>query len=363
MQNKHLNITILGLSLSSSWGNGHATTYRSLIKGLKKDGHQVTFLEREKSWYTSNRDFDSSPDCQLHFYSSIDELKNNFRDQIRDADVVILGSYTPDGIPVGEWITKTTEGITAFYDIDTPVTLSKLEKKDYEYLNPELIPKFDLYLSFTGGPILDKLEDVYKSPAARALYCSVDTDLYFPEPQDMEWSLGYLGTYSDDRQPSLKRFLIDVADQMRESSFVVAGPQYPEEIEWPENVERIDHLSPENHRTFYNSQKFTLNVTREAMIKAGYAPSVRLFEAAACGVPIISDYWDGLDSVFKPDKEIFIAQSTDDVINFLNNTSEEKRTEMGKSARQRILDEHSHHQRAKQLVDYVNEMMKIESAW
>ncbi|MEX0721658.1 MAG: glycosyltransferase [Balneolaceae bacterium] len=363
MPNKPLHITIIGLSLSSSWGNGHATTYRSLIKGLKEEGHQVTFLEREKDWYSSHRDFDSSPDCRLVFYTSIQELKEKYSNEIIQADLVIVGSFTPDGVPIGEWVTKAAKGITAFYDIDTPITLSKLKENDFEYINPELIPAYDIYLSFTGGPTLDVLEDEYQSPTARALYCSVDTDLYLPESKPEKWQLGYLGTYSDDRQPSLQRFLIDVANKLEESTFVVAGPQYPENIEWPENVKRIDHLPPGEHCNFYTSQRFTLNITRKAMIEAGFAPSVRLFEAAACGVPIISDYWEGLDTIFQPDEEILIARSTEDVIGYLQNIPEESRIDMGEKARQRILKEHSHIQRAKQLADYTYEMMKIESAW
>ena len=363
MQNKPLRITIIGLSLSSSWGNGHATTYRSLIKGLHENGHDVVFLEREKPWYSENRDLDNSKHCKLFFYDSVEELKTKFLHEVQNADLVIVGSFTPDGVEVGEWATQTAGGLSAFYDIDTPVTLNKLKRNDFEYLNPDLIPEYDLYLSFTGGPTLDLLENEYYSPSARPLFCSVDTELYYPEDQETSWTLGYLGTYSDDRQPTLNKFLIKTAQKMKDTKFVVAGPKYPSDIEWPENVERIEHLPPAEHRKFYNSQSYTLNVTRQAMIRAGFAPSVRLFEAAACAVPIISDYWEGLDNLLKPDEEILIARNTQDVLHFLADITEEKRRKIGQNARKRILKEHSHLQRASQLADYVYERQKIESAW
>jgi spore maturation protein CgeB len=257
------------------------------------------------------------------------------------------------------WVTSIANGVTAFYDIDTPVTLAKLARGDYEYLSPELIPLFDVYLSFTGGPTLRLLEQKYGSPAARALYCSFDPDLYYPiecsifSPQI--YCVGYLGTYSIDRQPTLEQFLIEPARQFKDDRFVVAGPQYPKEIDWPDNVHRIEHCPPAEHRTFYCSQKFTLNVTRADMIKAGYSPSVRLFEAAACGVPIISDYWDGIETIFTPDREIFIARSTDDVLRILRDVKDEQRQSVGSHARQRVLASHTAAHRAQELESYILE--------
>jgi len=130
---------------------------------------------------------------------------------------------------------------------------------------------------------------------------------------------------------------------------MVAGPQYPAGIDWPANVRRIDHLPPTEHRAFYNSQTFTLNITREDMTAAGYSPSVRLFEAAACGTPIISDAWTGLDELFEPGREIFIVHSASDVIDLLNGTSPEEAASVGAAARERVLRHHTARHRAAEL--------------
>ncbi|GHA45460.1 glycosyl transferase [Salinimicrobium marinum] len=353
-----MKFVIIGLSVTSSWGNGHATTYRALLKELAALGHDILFLEKDVPYYAGNRDMPNPEFCKLGLYNTNEELKKDYATEVAEADVVIVGSYVQQGVEVGNWAIGTAKGITAYYDIDTPVTLAKLERKDYEYIDPDLISKYDLFLSFCGGPTLDLLENKYGSPMAKPLYCSVDPDLYHPEDNVKKWQMGYLGTYSDDRQPTLNELLIKSARDIQDTQFVVAGPQYPKEIEWPENVERIDHLPPAQHRSFYNSQKYTLNVTREDMIKAGYSPSVRLFEAAACGVPIISDYWDGIETIFEPGNEILIAKTSSEVLEYFRNISEEKRIQIGENARQKVLKHHTSRARAKELETYVKEILQ-----
>src|SRR3954469_12508004 len=266
--------------------------------------------------------------------------------------MVIVGSYVPDGAEVGQWVTRTARGLTAFYDIDTPVTLAKLARGEEEYLTPELIPEYQLYLSFTGGPTLQRLEQEFGSPMARALYCSVDRHLYYPEPTQTRWDLGYMGTYSDDRQPGLDRLLLAPAQRWPEGRFVVAGPQYPRTIRWPRNDHRIEHLAPARHRRFYNAQRYTLNLTRADMVAAGFSPSVRLFEAAACGTPIVSDYWDGLDTLFQPGREILIASSAEEVLEQVRDLPETDRLAIGERARSRVLAEHTAAHRAAELEGY-----------
>ncbi len=351
-----MNIVILGLSITSSWGNGHATTYRSLIKGLFNRGHSIRFLERDVPWYENQRDGDYSKYCEVSLYSSLSDLREHFKQEIQDADAVIVGSYVPEGVEAGKWVLDSARGITAFYDIDTPVTLAKLENNDYEYIHPDLIPGFDLYLSFSGGPVLDIFMSRYGSPNAKTLYCSVDTDLYYPENHPVKWDLGYLGTYSTDRQPPLKKLMIDAAEKWPEGNFVVAGPQYPDSVKWPENTLRLEHLPPAEHRKFYNQQRFTMNITRKDMIRMGYSPSVRLFEAAACGVPVISDYWNGLDDIFSIGDEILISNSTSDTLRFLINLSDDERIQIGNKAREKVLKAHTGEQRAIELEDYLKQV-------
>ncbi len=339
-----LTVVVLGLSLSSSWGNGHAVTYRALLQAFAARGHRVIFLERDVPWYAEHRDLPDPAYCQLAFYADLDGL-HPWRATLADADAVIVGSYVPDGIAVGDWALDTARGPVAFYDIDTPVTLAALERGDNAYLAAEQIARYDLYLSFTGGPTLDRLERVYGSPAARALYCSVDPAAYRPVEVPRRWDLSYLGTYSEDRQPVLERLLLGPARRAPDRRFAVAGPLYPDGIAWPANVERLHHVPPADHAAFYGASGLTLNITRADMVAAGFSPSIRLFEAAACGTAILSDVWDGIDTVMTPGRELLLVRSAEDVLAALD-LGEAERRSMGEAARQAVVARHSAADRA-----------------
>jgi spore maturation protein CgeB len=309
-------LVFIGLSITSSWGNGHATTYRALLKALAARAQSVTFLECDRPWYAENRDLPAPPFCETHLYRDLDELKARHSEIVREADAVIVGSFVDDGVSVGEWAVATAKGPVAFYDIDTPVTIARLERGEEQYLSLDLLRKYALYLSFTGGPLLDHIMDLGARRAA-PLYCSVDPDVHAPAKTAKRWSLGYLGTHAADRQPLLEALLLAPAKKLPELRFVVAGAQYPSPTDWPANVEHVAHCPPSDHSAFYSSQIATLNLTRAEMRQAGYSPSVRLFEAAACGVPIVSDRWPGLETFFRPGREIFCAETTDEVMRIL----------------------------------------------
>ncbi|MBE7212574.1 MAG: glycosyltransferase [Gluconacetobacter diazotrophicus] len=348
-----MKIVILGLSLSSSWGNGHATTYRALIRGLHALKHDVLFLERDVPWYAGNRDLPSPGFCRLAFYDGVPDL-DRFAGEIAGADAVIVGSYVPDGIAVIDRVLEWAPEQTAFYDIDTPVTLAALRRGEESFLARRQIPRFRCYHSFTGGPTLRRIEREFGAREAAALYCSVDDAAYAPGGETPDWDLGYLGTYSSDRQPTLERLLLAVARRLPHRRFVVGGPQYPAGIDWPDNVERLEHVAPAEHPRFYRRQRYTLNVTRADMIAAGWSPSVRLFEAAACGTPIVSDRWDGIEDVLPPGRAIRLADATEEVVAILEDPDDAARRAQADEARRRVLAHHTGRARAAQLAAHLS---------
>lgn len=352
-----MKIVVLGLSLSSSWGNGHATTFRALLAAMAARGHEILFLERDAPWYAAHRDHIDPSYCRLVFYSDPADLEARCG-QLAEADAVIVGSYVTDGIEIGRFVQRAARGVVAFYDIDTPVTLAALANCTCPYLSPKLIPGYDVYLSFTGGPTLERIEQIYGSPAARALFCSVDEIRYTPTGAPLRWDLSYLGTYSADRQPTLERLLLKPACGMPHHRFVVAGSQYPPEIVWPANVERIEHLPAAEHADFYSASRLTLNVTRADMIVAGWSPSVRLFEAAACATPILSDVWDGIDTLFEPGCDILLADAPDAVASALNR---DDLAAIGRSARSRVLAGHTAAYRARELEEHLSSAASVSS--
>jgi len=357
---RSLRVVTLGLSIGSSWGNGHATTYRSLLGALAARGASVLFLERDVPWYAAHRDYGGEPGVGVKFYSSLADLKRRFRSAIRSADVVLVGSYVPQGIEIGAWVQREAQGLVAFYDIDTPVTLAALEAGRCEYISRRLLPGYGLYLSFTGGPALTRLRTL-GARCVRPLYCAVDPELHRPVSCPLTWDVGYLGTYAADRQPQLDELLLDVARERPDSRFAVAGAQYPADLAWPGNVDHVEHVPPAHHSEFYLRQRFTLNITRAEMRRLGHSPSVRLFEAAACGAAIVSDAWPGLEEIFEPGCEVLIARSRKDVLSYLT-WPDERRVSLGRRARARVLAAHTSVHRAIEFEDYVADAIRPGTA-
>jgi len=344
-----MKIVIYGLAITSSWGNGHATTYRSLSKALARRGHHIHFVEKDLEWYRHNRDLPQPEFCSVHLY---DDWSHDARKLVRlskDADAIVIGSYFPDAIVATDALLHAGYGPLIFYDIDTPITMTQLRANGgTSYLRTAHIPFYAAYLSFTGGPVLRELEDRFGSPCAVPFYCSVDPELYRPTAARTEFrcELSYLGTYAADRQPKLMRLLNDTAALMPNARFLVAGAQYPKDIFWQKSVECTTHLSPPQHPAFYCSSRFTLNLTRDDMIAAGYSPSVRLFEASACGAAILSDEWNGLDEFLTPGREVLLPKDAYEVKEILTSLPEKERVRIGLNARERVLSQHSSAHRA-----------------
>jgi spore maturation protein CgeB len=348
-------IVIFGLTITSSWGNGHGTTYRALTRALAERGHRITFFEHNVEWYASNRDLPEPEYCHVVLYEEWAEVLPRVHRELRDADVAVVGSYFPEGIEAIDRVADSA-AVKVFYDIDTPITIAQLRSRgETSYLRADQIPGFDIYFSFTGGPLLAEIEREFGAQRAVALYCSFDPNQYrrFPVNREYACAMSYMGTYAPDRQPKIEEFLCEPARRSGQQRFIVAGPQYPASIEWPENVERIIHLNPCWHPHLYSSSRLTLNVTRRDMVMAGYSPSVRLFEAAACGAPIVSDNWPGLETFFVPGAEILIPAGAEDVLRYMRDYSERELRETGERAQARVLASHTNQQRALEFENHV----------
>jgi spore maturation protein CgeB len=346
-----LKIVICGLSITSSWGNGHATTFRALARALHARGHEIVFFERDVEWYSSNRDLANPAFCRVELYDDWKKVLRPLRTELKNADVAMVGSYFPDGIQAIHEMLDSNARVKTFYDIDTPITVAKLQSgSETEYILRSQIPGLDVYFSFTGGPMLRQIEQDFGASRAVPLYCSFDPERYhrYPTAKRFACDLSYMGTYAPDRQPKLEELLSEPARRLKTCDFLVAGPQYPRTVHWPQNVRRIMHLNPRWHPHFYSSSRITLNVTRRDMVQAGYSPSVRLFEAAACGAPIASDNWPGLDTFFTPGKEILLPSRSDDMVRYLCDLSNEQLREIGQAAQARVLNEHTSEIRAKE---------------
>lgn len=350
-----MTIAIFGLSISSAWGNGHATLLRGLFRALHAGGHKIHFFERDTPYYAAHRDADTFPYVNLHLYADWRDVRDTAARIVASADAGIVTSYCADGRQACELVLGSKLGRTVFYDMDTPVTLSRLEHGEtVEYLPADGLSGFDLVLSYTGGQALELLMSKLGAKCAAPLYGWVDPASYQRAAVSEQYfaDLSYLGTYSADRQQALERLLITPARQLSGNAFVIGGAMYADTQAWPPNIRHFDHVEPARHPAFYSSSALTLNVTRGAMAAMGYCPSGRLFEAAACGTAVLSDWWEGLDTFFTPGKEILIGDGTSDAIAAIEQ-DRDLLLSIGARARERTLDCHTAEIRAERLLSLI----------
>jgi spore maturation protein CgeB len=349
-------ITVFGLTISSSWGNGHATPTRAIFRALHRLGHEMHFFERDVPYYRLRRDFESCDYCALTLYPDWDAVRQFALKVARESDVVIATSYLPQGLRVCNEILQLAEPLRVFYDLDTPITLENLKNGGVEYLEPSQIPAFDLVLSFTGGDSLHILETKYGARLVRPLHGCVDPDVYgrVKPSADFACEMSYMGTFACDRQPKLESLFVEPARKNRARRFLLAGSLYPQHWVWPQNICKVEHVAPQDHPRFYSSSRLTLNITRREMARNGWCPSGRFFEAAACGTPLITDWWEGLDSFFDPEHDLRVVTTTRDVEEALGLADAELRM-LARNARRRTLEEHTGEARAAQLLLYLEE--------
>lgn len=349
-----MRITIFGLTLSSSWGNGHATPYRAILRALYRRGHRITFFEKDVPYYAEHRDLSSPDFCDLQLYESWDEVRDRAVREAGESDIVMTASYCPEGARISEELLELPSPLKVYYDLDSPVTLNKLRTGgSVDYVTAEQLGAFDLVLSWTGGRALAELRSNWGARNAEPLFGCVDPDEYRRTRSNpkYECALSYMGTYAADRQEKLDSLFLEPARRRQDLRFFLAGSMYPWGWDWGSNVTKTEHVPPSEHSALYSSSRITLNITRADMAASGYCPSGRFFEAAACATPIISDWFDGLDHFFTPGEELFVAGSTEDVLHAIKN-SDGSLKEMAARARERTLDEHTGDRRAEQFLHY-----------
>ena len=346
-----MKLVIFGLTISSAWGNGHATLWRGLCRALSAAGHDIVFFERDAPYYAQHRDMSGAEWCRLVLYDEWDQIARLGRRELSGADAAIVTSYCPDSRAASDLVLSSAVARKVFYDLDSPVTLDCVARGEpVDYLPEAGLGAFDLVLSYAGGEALTRLQRATGARTVEPLYGSVDPDVHRPVPPVPERrnDLSYLGTYSRDRQDILERLFILPARARPGRRFALAGSMYPPDFPWQHNMFYFAHMPPADHPAFFCSSGLTLNITRGPMAATGYCPSGRLFEATACGAALISDCWEGLDEFFTPGSEILIARDTGDVLAALELTDGE-RARIAAAGRERTLACHTAAVRAREL--------------
>lgn len=347
-----MKLVIFGLTISSSWGNGHATLWRGLCKALTRLGHTVVFCERNRPYYEAARDWRADEGTQLVIYDEWCLVRDRVARELMSADAAIVSSYCADAMNACEQILELPHLLSIFYDLDTPVTLSAVRSgQGVPYLGTNGLRDYDLVLSFTGGAAPEQLRTLLGAQRVAPLYGHVDPEVHRPVASAERYRahLSYLGTYAADRQRMLEVLFVGPANARPALRFVMGGAQYPDSFPWNSNVYFVRHLPPGEHAAFFSSSRLTLNVTRQAMAQIGWCPSGRLFEAAACRTAILSDDWPGIQAFYAPGEEVVLAHSTEQALGALD-MSDEEITRIARRAYERTLAEHTSLHRARQLI-------------
>jgi spore maturation protein CgeB len=347
-----MKLVIFGLTVSSSWGNGHATLWRGLCNALARQGHEITFFEKDMPYYANHRDLTQPELFELKLYSLWEDARGIAKTAVTESDVAVVTSYCPDARCASDLVLN-SPGLKVFYDLDTPVTIESYRLRGAaDYIPSYGLSDFDLVLSYVGGRALDELQELLGAKRVASLYGSVDPVVHRPVAPSRSYDsdLSYLGTYAADRQNTLEKLFLEPAHRLPERKFLLGGVQYPDSFPWNKNVWFVEHVPPPEHPAFYSSSKATLNVTRGAMASFGYCPSGRLFEAAACATPVVSDCWEGLSEFFEPGREILVASSADDVVAAIERDREELLA-IGRAARERVLGAHTSEHRSREFLN------------
>lgn len=344
-----MRIAFFASSLLSSYWNGAATYYRGIARALHRRGHRIAFFEPDAFDRQSHRDIEEPEWAKVVVYANREDAALAALEQAQDYDVVVKASGVGvfDALLEREALAHQARGATViFWDVDAPATLERVE------LDPDdafraLIPRYDLVLTYGGGP---RVVDAYRRLGARdcvPIYNALDPDTHHPVPPDPRFAadLGFLGNRLPDREARVGRFFFEAARRAPERTFLLGGAGW-DDAALPPNVRGIGHVGTEDHNAFNASVRIALNINRESMARFGYSPPTRVFEAAGAGACLIVDAWDGIEAFLEPGREVLVAEDGAAVAAYLESTDAACARRIGARARERLLAQHTYAQRA-----------------
>ncbi|MBK6264980.1 glycosyltransferase [Marivirga sp. S37H4] len=359
-----MNIAFFGSSIVSAYWNGAATYYRGIVKALHDMGHHITFYEPNIYERQEYRDIDDPDYCKVVVYQKNQEMLRNILIEASEADVIIKASGVGAYDELLEFEVahmKKENNLVIFWDVDAPATLDRIENDASDSFGM-LIPYYDYILTYGGG---QAVIDAYKRNGAQKcipVYNALDTDTHFPvtpKPR-FEGTLAFLGNRLPDREERVEEFFLKPAAALSDYHFLLGGSGWKDK-EMPENVDYLGHVYTKDHNALNCTPAAVLNISRNSMAKYGFSPATRVFEAAGAGACIITDYWEGIDYFFEPDKEILVARNGEEVTELLRNLTPQKAQEIGEAAYKKVLSEHTYQHRAALLQSIFNQSKTIAS--
>jgi spore maturation protein CgeB len=353
-----MKLCIFGHTISSSWDNRHASVWRGLCRSLARLGHRVVFFERDHPQLAAQRDVPSPEGCDLRIYRDWDEVRANAARELADSDAGLITTRCRDARAVTDLLLDAELAVAAFYDLEAPQTLARRRANlPVEHIGDEGYAPYDLVLSSAGGAVPREMVEVLGARRVATLFEGVDPAVHQPDGPVAEFTAraSFLGAYSHDLHGILDRLFFEPSRRLSEVRFALGGGGVPDSLLLPTNLRRFGPIAPQLQASFYCSSRITVNVTPDEMARAGHCPSGRMFAAAGCGIPVLTDAWDGIEVFFEPGREIFVARSTEEAVEVLCLPDQEL-ARVGRAARDRAMSEHTAEARARRLVDLFTEV-------
>lgn len=345
-------IAFFGSSLVSAWWNGAATYYRGVLRALAARGHRVTFYEPDAWDRQAHRDIPDPPWARVVVYPATVAAALAAIDEARAADVIVKAS----GVGIFDELleravidARRPGALAVYWDVDAPATLDRVRAGADDRLRP-LIPRYDLVLTYGGGP---PVVSAYRELGARAcvpIYNALDPDTHHPVPAEPRFAcdLLFLGNRLPDREARVEEFLLRAARLLPSRRFLLGGNGW-DAASVPKNVDCLGHVYTRDHNALNASALAALNVSRESMARYGHSPATRVFEAAGAGACLISDAWEGLDAFLEPGREVLVARHGGEVAELLDGLDPINARSIGEAARRRVLAAHTYAHRAAQV--------------
>lgn len=358
MKSRKFKIAFFGSSLVSAYWNGAATYYRGIIKALNKLGHQITFFEPDAFDRQQHRDIADPDWAEVVVYQPEEEDAKAMLKKARDYDIVVKanGVGVLDSFLETEILNNRKNGqLVIFWDVDAPATLRSM-KDDPENTLRDLIPDFDMVLTYGGGQPVISAYEAFGAQKCVPVYNALDPDTHHPVPAKAEFrcDLGFLGNRLPDREKRVENFFLKPAKALPDNNFLLGGSGWDDKARTA-NINYIGHVYTKDHNAFNTSSKAVLNISRDSMADMGFSPATRVFEAAGAGACLITDYWEGIEFFLEPGKEVLVAEDGNEVIDILNNLTEEKALAIGEAALKRMLADHTYDERAENLTGILHE--------
>jgi spore maturation protein CgeB len=345
-----MKIAFFGSSLVSTYWNGAATYYRGIVRALHNIGHRITFYEPDAYDRQNNRDIPDPNWARVVVYEATEAAACLAVKEAARADLIVKASgvgVLDDLLEHEVLYRKTSSNIVAFWDVDAPATLERIEANPADPFR-FLIPDYDVIFTYGGGkPVVQE----YLRNGARQcvpVYNALDPSTHFPvEPDDrFRADIAFLGNRLPDREARVEEFFLKPAVAHRELSFLLGGAGWGDKARTP-NVHYVGHVRTADHNAFNCTPRTVLNISRDSMARYGFSPATRVFEAAGAGACVITDAWAGIEEFFEPGSEILVAAGGGDVVELVRRLSESDARAIGKTALRRALRQHTYRQRAR----------------